>query len=421
MVVGLSCGALDQQAPRAVQRAQGDIEQCKSFEQLMPNFIAALKNNRTENLARLIKTQLLVSPRDGVPPPVMDVLRAVFNTLATFAHRTPERGAPAGELCAVMPPPLEASNELCEMRRALDLLVHEGKGLDALKLLDPLLRDVIGYVLGKSSDATPHYEVTTAISGLFAQDKVCQLNDTLDLTIAMVKFLESPKGQPLFDHLNGVVDSAGFKALLGSTNPETLKEEDLVNLSKVLLSAIKSAQPADLDNLLNNPLLSKYKADFQPVVGDLKVLLDPSTQPSVTVPMRKVLTCVEEKDKNSDLIRMLYRLALRDKKPELGLTKIVGVLRGIRELDQRGSFIHLIGTLAAVLRADSLGVDAAAKVVSTLLAPRAVPPEVRSNAELALPVIDELLASGVGYEAICAIDTLIYGCAGGTQPACITP
>ena len=42
----------------------------------------------------------------------------------------------------------------------------------------------------------------------------------------------------------------------------------------------------------------------------------------------------------------------------------------------------------------------------------------QSNAEQALPSVANLFEQGVVGEAICAIDTLVYGCAGGSQPAC---
>ena len=47
--------------------------------------------------------------------------------------------------------------------------------------------------------------------------------------------------------------------------------------------------------------------------------------------------------------------------------------------------------------------------------------ETQSNAQLALPVIADLAQIGVANEAICAVDTLIYGCSGGHQPACGVP
>lgn len=418
--LGFACGATDLVAPPAQQRSTGEIAQCKSFDQLMPSFVRAIELGKTENLRWVIKDQLLVPARAGDPPPVAEVLRAVFGTLSSFARKPPEPGAKRGELCAEIAPPLSASNELCEIRRAMMLFAHEGKGVEALKLFDPMLTSTTGYILGKSSDGTTHFELTSALSGLFAQDKGCQLNDTLDLVIALEAFLETKDGQAMLQHMDELVEKPVVKNLLGQANPDALGESDMVALSKVLSSAMRSAAPSDLDALLSNPLLSSYRSDLEPIVGDLKKLLDPSTRPSVIVPMRRVLTCLEEKDKNSEAIRMLHRLALRDKRPEFGLTNIVKTLRGVRELDSRGALLHLVLTLATALRVDELGTDSGAKVMSTLLSPRVAAGEVRTNAELALPVIHELLVAGIGYEAICAVDTLIFGCTGGAQPACIT-
>ena len=90
----------------------------------------------------------------------------------------------------------------------------------------------------------------------------------------------------------------------------------------------------------------------------------------------------------------------------------------------RGALIHLLGTIATAIRNDEQAIDSSAKVCRTLLSTDANTRladggiQAQSNAQLALPVVGDLLAAGIVSEGICAIDTLIYGCAGGPQPAC---
>ena len=138
-------------------------------------------------------------------------------------------------------------------------------------------------------------------------------------------------------------------------------------------------------------------------------------------PTKKALNCFTVKDKNWDAVRMLYRLAIRDKKPEFGLTKLTQTLKDLQEVDQRGSLVFLAGTLAQAVRNDDFAIDSAANVCRTLLSTAAQPGQARSNAELDLPVMDDMVKTGVINEAMCAGDTLLFGCAGGAQPACPSP
>jgi len=123
-------------------------------------------------------------------------------------------------------------------------------------------------------------------------------------------------------------------------------------------------------------------------------------------------------DRNSDVVRMLYRLAIRDTRPEFGITRLSQVFRLIQDVDQRGSLIFLANTLAKAVRSDELAIASAASTCKTLLSTSVPAGQAQSNAQLALPVVADLLRNGLVQEAICAIDTLLFGCSGGAQPAC---
>src|SRR5581483_3724529 len=122
-----------------------------------------------------------------------------------------------------------------------------------------------------------------------------------------------------------------------------------------------------------------------------------------------------------------YRLGLRDALPQFGITELAMLFDNLQGLDPRGALVHLLGTVAAAVRADPTAVDWAASVCQTLFSTAIPEGQSQSNAQLALPVIDQLFQPAVGLvpELICALDTLIYGCmdgdasdGGAAQPAC---
>jgi hypothetical protein len=111
---------------------------------------------------------------------------------------------------------------------------------------------------------------------------------------------------------------------------------------------------------------------------------------------------------------MVYRLAIEEQCPEFGLTRLTSAVKGLQDVDQRGSIIYLLNVIARAVRTDELAIDSAANVCRTVFSNSGNP----SNARLALPVAADLVKSGVINEGICAADTLLFGCAGGQQPAC---
>jgi hypothetical protein len=421
-LIAIACGGDHAEAPAPVY-ANADALQCKSFAQLVPNFLAFIDSGRTANLACVVKAHLLVGRTPDDPPPINDVLRAVFALLNGFAHEPAEQNAVPGTLCAPDAdlstwPPVAQANQLCEMRRTLYVLVHEGKGIDAVNLVDPQLSGVIDYITGKGKDGTPHYEVSGAVSRMCSQNVQCQLSSTLDLLVALSAYLEDSAGKKTFMDLKALLDSPTIQMFLNSSAPNSLTEDGAVALAKVAIPAIESASPDDLQNLLSQPPLNAYQTELQPVVDDVKVIM---MTPALYDPLKKALTCLTWADTNYDLIRMLYRLGLRDMLPQFGVTQLSQLIDNLQGLDPRGALVHLLGTVAAAIRADTTAVDSAASVCNTLFSTSLPEGQSQSNAELALPVVGDLFRAGVASELVCALDTLIYGCSGGSQPACANP
>src|SRR5258706_12980663 len=80
LLVLAACGAENAEAPRAIV-TNPNTGQCKTFAQLVPNFLAIIDQGRTQNLACVVKTHLLKGRTDEDPPPINEVLRAVFALL----------------------------------------------------------------------------------------------------------------------------------------------------------------------------------------------------------------------------------------------------------------------------------------------------------------------------------------------------
>ncbi|MBK7860584.1 MAG: hypothetical protein IPJ65_18695 [Archangiaceae bacterium] len=416
----LSCGAESAEAPRAVLR-NPDAAQCKSFAQLMPNFLALIDEGRTQNLACVIKAHLLKGRTESDTPPLNDVLRALFGLLNAFARKPSELGAPLGQLCAPDEPQsawpaVRQANELCELRRAMYLLVHEGKGIDAVTLVDPQISGAVSYITGKGKDGTEHYEVAGVVSRMCSQNAQCQLSNGLDLLISLSAYLEGADGKKTLDDLRTLVKSPRIQAFFSSEGTDALTEDGAVALARVLLPALQNASPTDLQNLLDQPPINKFKTELQPLVDDLKQVV---MTPALAGPLKKTISCYVWADANLDLVRMAYRLGLRDRLPEFGFTRIEQLIEDLQSIDSRGALVHLLGTVGSALRADEQAIDSAASVCSTLFSTKSEDGQAKSNAQLALPVVGDLFAAGVASEALCAIDTLVWGCAGGAQPACM--
>ncbi len=393
------------------------MQQCRTFEQLMPRFVKAISTGRTQNLKTVVENQLLKTTRDDVPPPINDVLRIIFATLNALASKPPEPGGTKDSYCAPAgtPPPLNLANEVCEMRRSIDVLVHQGKGLDAIAVIEPQLQAIIDYLTGTgtSADKAPHYEVAAAFSNLCSNTAQCQLSNGLDLIIAFTDYANTAPGKKLVQDLNTLGTRTSLTAFLA---PQNLTEDGFVAISRALIPAVQGADPQALQNAFDQlPLSPELKADLGPIVADLKVIL---LTPTLIEPTRKALNCITVSDRNSDIVRMLYRLAIRDMRPEFGITRLSQVFRQIQDVDQRGSLIFLANTLAKAVRSDEIAIASAASTCKTLLSTSVPAGQAQSNAQLALPVVADLLRNGLVQEAICAIDTLLFGCSGGAQPAC---
>jgi len=118
-------------------------------------------------------------------------------------------------------------------------------------------------------------------------------------------------------------------------------------------------------------------------------------------------------------VRMIYRLGIEAPIPEFGLQNMVKVASELRRSDERGSILWIGQQFLTALSTDDQAADATAYACRMLFSTQVEPGKLKSNLELALPVVADLFRDQILSEAVCAADTLLYGCAGGEQPACL--
>ncbi len=319
----------------------------------------------------------------------------------------------------MVPPPLAQANTLCEARRAMDTLVHEGRGVDALVQADPLIGAILDYIAGRPpSSSTPHYDVAGILARMCQQNRACQLNDTLDLLIGLTAFLETPEGKGALERTIALVLDPEFAPYFVGDGNQYGGEAGIVAMVQALLTIVKGMEdPAELDGLPLDSLPEALREPAREGIADLKLLLDPKRVPNVLTPLKKVVSCYTTQDPSLEAVRMVYRLGFEADVPEFGIYSIVQTLDGVRKQDERGSLLFVVRELLEEIQKDELAVDAAAQVCATLLSDdrSAGGP---SNAELVLPGLAEAFDAQIVPEALCAVDTLVYGCSGGEQPAC---
>ncbi len=420
--VALSCGADNKEAPTPAPKLAG----CRGVEQLMPRFIAAANTGKTEGLKQVIRDYLLVPAREGDPPPVADALRAGFSVLSTWAKLPPEIGAAPGETCNAVAPPLSdvppptGPHPLCELRRSLDLLVHDAKGLEAVKLVDPQVAGILNYILGRPpASQVPHYELSGVIAKMCQPSAVCDLGDGLDLVVGLTAFAETPEGQAALDRIDVLLENPALAPYFTAQGEQFGGENGVVALTRLLLEILPDmSDPAELDALPIGQLPASLQPDLNAVLGDMKRLLDPKREPNVLRPLKKAVGCYATSDTNLELVRMLYRLTFDAKLPAFETKQLLSRVNLLRATDQRGTVLRFVRSYASAVRRDEQALSSMSKVCSELFSTQTGPGRPKTNAELAVPVVADLFSQGIVNEIACATDTLIYGCTGGPQPAC---
>ncbi|MBI5547078.1 MAG: hypothetical protein HY901_24625 [Deltaproteobacteria bacterium] len=447
-----SCGAQDREGPPPAPKPQ----RCRSLDALAPALMDSLKGGQSEKLREVIERERLFDDKaDGSPSPVKTLLRVSIATLSSMAADPPELGAAEGQLCnEANPPASRDSNRMCEARRILRVFVREGRGIEALQLLDPLVARVLGYLVG-ASGGEPHYEVA-AVLATSCTKPYCRTEDTLDMAVGILSFLEPTVEQPrrTFEVLQALTELVQDPAMgsLSKSVREQMGEDGFVAFANLLR-----------DNLMELPddpegFERKYHMDIEVRINDLLTrtlgitregfpelrakldkalgahegdevllphgsqrpvlmdLLDPARPEPVLVPLQKQLDCLRKTDLSSALPHLLYALSFGE--AALKLSEILASVTRLAELDERVSLLTFFKRTLVMIRLDEEGTSAARELCSRALDTGLPAEGGLSNAELVMPVLADMFAGGVLGEVVCVIDSLLFGCASGPQPAC---
>jgi hypothetical protein len=319
-----ACGADNIVAPDAPPARVA----CQSLSQMAPAFMNILDNEqRSPQLKYVVQNYLLEPERSGGEPPVVSLLRIVFGTINRFVNDSPE---PGGNPCNDANPPAPASaNRVCELRRMLDIFVHQGKGLEALRLIDPVIYNVFGYMNGQPGLATAkHYEIADFLSRSCGSPGLCKPQSTFDLLANILAYLRPPRGKAALDAINTLwanpylTGPNGFLTKLDVQGQ--LGEDGFVLLGKFLMREILQ-MPRDatyFDNIksvldkfvykaINDTSQPGLRAQLDAAVAIVKDMLDPTRDAPILQPLHDVVYCFSEIDRNyfndrGDLLRMLY-------------------------------------------------------------------------------------------------------------------
>lgn len=449
-----SCGAQDKDGPPP--RAQP--HKCQSMDEIAPALMDTLKGGQAEKLRTVIERERLFDDgADGSPSPMKTLVRVGLRTLTSMADDPPEPGVVDGQLCNNEdPPPSRDSNRMCEARRILDMFVHEGKGADLIAYYDPFVAKIMGYVVGAALEP-PHYEPVGVLAASCTK-AYCKTEDLLDVGVGFLAWMEPTVTQPtrpkdILALLHAVLQDPGMNELRLSAEAN-MGEEALVAFGNILLDNVM-AFPTDPD-----AFVVKYHRDLEVKINDLLTstlkitredpksaslrklldqlvgpheladidvphgssrpmlmdLLDPTRPDPILPALQSTLACMRKNDPSSSMLRLVFALGFKG--DELGLEQILGALEGLADLDGRATIVTFLKRALVMVRNDEEGIIAARSLCAKALSTTPPASGGASNAELVIPVVAGLFSGGASHELVCLTDSLLYGCASGTQPAC---
>lgn len=399
-VLGFSpCGAEDKDSPS--KNTPPAPETCQTFSELAPHLHQALVGDQLSGLRNLIE-QLSVPPEGGGTPPMSQVLQAVFVALHQFAQDPPEPGNTDGLCNMDAPPPLSQTNRLCDLRRVLQIYIHEGKASQSLHGFDPVLAGVLNYITGTMPSADhPHYEIARNLEVMCTETGQCDPHDTFDLLQGITAYLTPGRAQQTLTHVQVLIDDpllTGQNGLLsalagssdGGSNPDAESGFELI--TNELLCAIGEIDPnapassggpfGPIDNLLTGTLYPLIDQNYPPQdvalpdggtfhsdlhaeiatgAADLKAMLDPNLGEPILQPLQKTLQCATVPGESlcNRVLRpgftpMIYHLGFEAK--VVGLDQILGAANELVQTDAQsqlpGMVMKLLHDIIAALNRD---------------------------------------------------------------------
>jgi len=230
--------------------------------------------------------------------------------------------------------------------------------------------------------------------------------------------------------------------------------------------------PQDIDLPDGGVFHSDLHGEIAAAAADAKDMLDPTAPEPVLQPLQKTLQCATVPGQSlcgrvlrPGFVPMVYHLGFEAK--VVGLSDVLGAVNELVSIDAQseepGMVMKILHDIAAALNRDDEALGALTGLCHTAFqtqrpcddgqgsdcpalplnafgpndptysplqegcvngagAAYAVPSAAcLCNAEAVTPEVAQLFKQGMADEIFCVLDTLVYGCAGGSQPACAGP
>lgn len=376
--VGLSCGAGDRPAPY-VPSGRAPTE-CGSVEQIVPNLLAFLRSDGFAPLAQVLEEDIVPS----------GALRTALSGVLRLAKRAP-------------PPP--------------DILTPFADFIanDEVDPVVALAEAALRYITGEPRDGAAtesHYEVTTLLGNALTQ---CERAPVLFLGRKLIS-THLPLGctpltagcrlgtVALFEPMQALFSDPALRVLLTSLSIESVPEESFVTLMRQIFTVLKSPSFnfSDVRSIIQSnvyPLIADQALRVK--IDDVLSVLDQMTRPELGVQtaLREAVSCLDSKDPNAEIARMLYGLVVQ---PEFAVQALVAGLAEAGSIDPEEKLAQWLVQIIDLLLADDAINDALIGLIAKFLVPQ--------NAERLLPMMLALGDAGVTSDVVNIVQRADRGC-----------
>jgi hypothetical protein len=350
---------------------------CGTTETLLPKLLAFVREDRFAPLRRIIEMRLLPSAENPTPDPSLRTLLGGIVSLIS---------------------------QLGLDRTALVLdLVAKG---EVEEKLAPFLVTLLEFIDGRY-DGVDHYEVADA-GALFLRR--CD-PDFLLLAVEELLRFESPShpGEPwmvaLLGEIGELLKDPGLEPFLEGFERESQRGKPAVTSLLVQIMIFLSDQNFAIERvetLLESAVYPVVSADLRARIERMVYLLDEATRPQAGIlePLQGAVRCgLMHAEARDQLIGFGYDLIASR---EVGLDAVLMTTQDVVSIASAKNQLGLLADLVKIIREDLRIRDDLRELIAVLLS--------RPDVELSIPVLIDLLDSGVLSELLEAFVKLLGGC-----------
>ena len=373
--------------------------------------------------------------------PLANLLGYTFGGLATIAdpaQNPPEPGSvgvpgclPAADAATLAP---AQRNRLCELRRALDVLLQQNGGQKLLD--DPNVHRVtialLDYIQGKPPFTAPHYDLITGLGRVAAADSsVCDQGAGWSLIDNLLASLTPAAAAQQLAAIQALLADPATKDFLRTFSQgggSTTGRQSVIVLVHALLPSLLAAksgadvlatlQPVldQIDNSTSFP--QSFKDEVHAVANNTASLLAPATR--VLPPLQRVLACTGSAavrcadptsctNQDDELVGALYDLlSLPESAGGIDLSTLVGAADRLVALDATGQTARTLRLVVEGIK----GSDDPAEPHEVRDAVAALTRQALTAAEAQklVPAVEVLIDRHVVTEIFSLLQDLLYQC-----------